>query len=279
MKNLILSFFLMLLAFPAFAASGEKESTYERVMRTGTIRCGYILLPPEMIKDVNTGEFSGLSYDIMTEIGRRLDLKIDWAEEVNFQTLAEGLKTGRYDAVCFSLYRYTQQAKFVNYTTPLFFSETGVFVRADDTRFDDYTAKINDPATKISVIDGEMSQFIAAEEFPEAQTLSMPQLTDLSQMLVNVETKKADVAFINLLVADHYLKNNPGKLKNLAAYDPIRVFSHGFVYPKGEYDLGKMLDVAIEEMHDHGFIDKVLNKYDPEGRTYLRLQRPYRKGE
>ncbi|MCB1556441.1 MAG: hypothetical protein KDJ15_03915, partial [Alphaproteobacteria bacterium] len=40
------------------------DSGYDRVMRTGTIRCGYIAFPPYLMQDLNTGEFSGLAYDL-----------------------------------------------------------------------------------------------------------------------------------------------------------------------------------------------------------------------
>lgn len=120
-----------------------------------------------------------------------------------------------------------------------------------------------------------MSQFIAAEDYPKAKTASMSQLTDLSQMLKNVETGKADAAFVNGPVAAGYLEANPGKLKNIAAKKPIRYFSHGFMLPKGQYDFMRMLDLTLEEMHDHGVIQKILSKYDPAGKSYLRLARPY----
>lgn len=93
MKKFIL-ICLLLFSCPAIATDTGKESVYDRVIRTRAIRCGYIILPPEFSKDVNTGVFSGASYDIAEEIGRRLHLKVDWTEEVNFQTAATGLQSG-----------------------------------------------------------------------------------------------------------------------------------------------------------------------------------------
>lgn len=274
MKKLLLALALLLFALPAAAETG-KESTYDRVIRTGTLRCGYILLPPEMNKDPNSGSFSGISYDVAMELGRRLNLKVEWTEEVNFMTAIPGLKAGRFDAVCFSLYRMATMAREADFTTPLFYSSTGAFVRANDARFDGNLPAINDDKVTVATIDSEMSQFIAAEDYPKAKTLSMPQSTDLSQMLLAVESGKADVAFSNGLVASGYLKANPGKLRNIAADHPIRTFSHGFMFAKGQNDFGKMLDVTLAEMHDHGVIQKILSKTDPEGKSYLRVAKPY----
>ena len=272
MKKFLLAVLLLCLSLPVLAA--EKESAFDRVSRTKTLRCGYILLPPEFAKDPNTGAFSGMVYDVTQEIGKRLGLKIEWTEEVNFQSAIAGLQSSRYDAVCFSYYRYSQALMAADFSAPLFYSGTSVFVRADDHRFDKSLTGINSPDVKIATIDGEMSQFIAADDYPKAKTVSMPQLTDLSQMMKNVETKKADVAFVNSVVAAGYLKANPGKLRNVTAA-PIRLFSHGMVFAKGQYDLVRMIDLTIAEMHDHGVIDKILDKYDPSRKSYLRVARPY----
>ena len=275
-RLILLTLFLITFGITSVVAANAEESAYERVMRTKTLRCGYILgVAPEMMKDANTGKLSGISYDLIEEIGKRLDLKIDWSEEVGFGTMTAGLKAGRYDAVCFTLYRDTRRAPVGDFTVPLFYNAQGMFVRTDDTRFDKDKSLADKPAITIATVDGEMSQYIAAQDFPNAQTLSLPQSTDLAQMLENVATRKADVAFVNTLVALGYMKSNPGKLKEIHADSPIRVFSHGFLFDKGQYDLVKTIDITLEEMLDQGFVDKVLTKYDPQSKAYMRLKKPY----
>ena len=56
---------MALLSSSAFAA--DKESAYERVLRTGVLRCGYIAYPPHLIVDPATGTISGISHDIIEE--------------------------------------------------------------------------------------------------------------------------------------------------------------------------------------------------------------------
>ncbi|MGQ0527879.1 MAG: hypothetical protein ACT4OY_07645 [Alphaproteobacteria bacterium] len=65
---IILSFAFIL---PAFAA--ENASTFDRVMKSGTIRCGYPIWMPVIYKDAQTGELKGLLYDLMQEAGKRLE--------------------------------------------------------------------------------------------------------------------------------------------------------------------------------------------------------------
>ena len=77
--------------------SSAVESTYDRVMRTGTLRCGYINYPPHFQIDPATGQKSGISYDIANEMGRLLNLKIEWVEEVGWATTVETIKSGRIE--------------------------------------------------------------------------------------------------------------------------------------------------------------------------------------
>lgn len=54
MKKIILVFLLVIISLPAWA--GDDGSVYDRIMRTGTIRCGYGLWSVYLNKDPNTGK-------------------------------------------------------------------------------------------------------------------------------------------------------------------------------------------------------------------------------
>lgn len=102
MRRLLLLILLLTVA-PAFAAE-TKESAYDRVIRTGTIRCGYAISPPVMVQDPNTKKLSGLDYDLWQEIGKDLGLKIEFVEEAGWGNFIEGLRSNRYDAFCTELW-------------------------------------------------------------------------------------------------------------------------------------------------------------------------------
>ena len=76
----VTSFLTVQFMVPQNADSGavslpkEKESVYERVIRTGKIRCGYAVWQPVLMKDPNTGAFSGVYYDYMNLLAARLGL-------------------------------------------------------------------------------------------------------------------------------------------------------------------------------------------------------------
>ena len=278
--RLVTALFATLLAFTPLAAHAAeapaRESAYDRVMRTGTLRCGYILIPPEFSKDLDTGEFSGVAADVMNEIAKRLSLKIDWVEEVNFTTMGTGLQTGRYDAICFSLYRMTAATRVMAYTRPLFYSGTGIYVRADDHRFDDKPLTVfNSPDIRITTVDAEMSSTIARDSFPLAKTVSMPTGTDLSQLLLNIVDGKADVTFLSGVIASGFIKANPDRVRDIAKGQPLQIFSHGIAYAPQDIALGQMLNIAIDEMDEQGKLREIIAKHELIPGAYLRVARHY----
>src|SRR5580704_1928032 len=123
--------------------SAAAETTYQRVLRTGEIRCAYEPYAPALSKDPNTGQLSGIFYDVVEEIGRRLNLKINWVEEVGYGVIPEGFVTDRYDAFCNTVFPTAERSRGGAFTIPIFYSSVDVFVRADDHRFDNDLSKLD----------------------------------------------------------------------------------------------------------------------------------------
>lgn len=55
--------------------ASKQETTFERVLRTGVIRCGYPVWPPSNIVDPNTKILSGYSHDLTEAVADELSLK------------------------------------------------------------------------------------------------------------------------------------------------------------------------------------------------------------
>src|SRR5690349_1133348 len=90
---------------PSEAAPQKTHSVRDRVLDSSTIRAAYLVRPPNIIKDPNTGELSGIFVDILNEIGRRTGLQVQWVEEVTWSTMIEGLNSNRYDIVGTGIWR------------------------------------------------------------------------------------------------------------------------------------------------------------------------------
>ena len=245
----------------AGAEQEGQESTSARVLRTGVIRCAYANNPPVFIKDPNTGALSGIFYDVMNEVGKRLKVKIEWVEEVGYGVIEEGLAADRYDAFCATVWPTPERSRGAAFTIPLYYSAVDLFVRSDDHRFDADTAKLNDPGITFSVRDGDISQTFTNAAFPAAHQISVPELSDILQPLDDVVHHKADATISDPALLLRYARANPGKLIDLAATRPLRVSPNTIMIKPNQYQFKVMLDVTLTDLLNSGFIKRTLAKY------------------
>ncbi len=275
-----MKFFLTLCAllspFSAYAADTAKESTYDRVLRTGVIRCGYINYPPHLIVDPATKAISGISHDIIEEAARVLGLKVEWAEEVGWANTVETLRTGRVDAICTSFWQNPVEGKYVGFTVPTYYSAVGAYVKADNKTLKADLSNINDPAVRISASDGAISFFIAQQDYPKATVVSLPNMTDETQMLMEVDSGKADITFIETYLGEKFIKANAGSLKNLTPQKSVRIFGDTFAIPMGDTALKSMLDSALIPMIEGGTVDRIIKEYEEVPNGILRVAAPYK---
>jgi len=253
----------------------KQETAFERVLRTNTLRCGYGIWAPGLIKDAQTGKLSGIFYDYLEAIGKHTGLKIEWTGEVGWGDFPEALNSGRIDAMCFGAWPKAMTAREVMFTEPVYYLPINAYVRVDDRRFDHAPEKINSPDVTISTMDSEISSQLAASNFSQAKTFSIPQLSDASNLLLNVATGKADVTFTDTWTAVAFMKQNPDKLKLVQLDRPLRLFGHTIPVARGETTLLNFLNTATDEIFDSGELDAIIRKYEDMPDVLLHRPRPY----
>ena len=241
--------------------AAKQETAFERVMRTGTLRCGYIISPPFLAVDPATGAKSGLAIDYVNAIGKELNLKIEWAEEVGWGVFAEGLKAGRYDALCYPLWEAGQRARVALFTTPLYDSDLSMLSRADDARFKDGLKSINKTDIIMATVEGDISQALHAQKFPLTKELALPAGTDSGQYFMNIVTRKADVGPVFKYEMEKFNENSPVKLKIIGNNEPVQSFRTGLTVAQGEVNLKLMLDSAIHTLLRSGEAAAIIAKY------------------
>jgi len=255
--------------------SAHAESAYDRVMRTGVIRCAYFVVPPEFNKDPNTGKLSGIGYEVTEAVAHLLSLHVDWVEEVGFGEQAAGLSANRYDAVCSSVFNRASLSRVADFTIPFMYTPVGAFIRLGDSRFNKGVVSINDPSMTIATIDGAADE-IADVDFPNARKFSMPQSSSIAMLLDSVATKKADVTFTYLANFYRYDKMNPGKLSVLKTDRPLRAYGNTLMIGRGESEFRDMLNTALNELLNSGAVDAIIAKYEAVPGSYYRVNSPYR---
>ena len=279
--KLILSVFLIL----TFSSCNQKskevntianQSVYERVIEKDKIRAAFLNYPPACMKDTKTGDMSGIFVEVLQKACDNIGLELEWSEEVDWGGQIAGLNADRYDIVGSPVWANVVRGTQTTLSTSVYYSGIGVYVRADDNRFDKDFSKINSEGVKVGTIDGETSSLIADQDFPNATKVSSIQLTDISQKFLDLTSSKCDVVLAEPYFAYEYEKNNPGSIKNIAIDSPIRLFGNCYMFKKNEFQMKHMLDVAIQDLINSGYVDKIIQKYEPAPGLFYRVAKPYR---
>jgi polar amino acid transport system substrate-binding protein len=272
----------LLIVSLAFSACGTKPasesvraSALDRIQKTRTLRCSYLIYSPYFRKDPNTGKLSGIFHDLMEQLGKNAGLKIDWVEQVGYENIFPGLNTDRYDVFAGGLWPNSTRAQAAFFTIPVFYSVIKAWGRPDDKRFVNNLSAINSPSVRIAMIDGAMEDIIAKTDFPEAKRVSLPELSPFTQNLLNITSGKADVTFAEPSIVAEFLATNPGKLKEIAPEHPLRIFGNSLVIKLGDLQLQEFLDVALRELLYSGAVDKILRMYEPVPNAFPRVAKPY----
>lgn len=260
LTRFFLSFFLIGL-MPDISHAGDGKSAYDRVISTNVLRCGYGIFEPFLFVDPNTGVLSGASVDIMEEFGRQAGVKIEWVEEVDWGQIPAALQSGRIDAMCATIWATPQRGKFIGFTRPLFYSTVEAIARADDGRFDNNLAAINRSDVTISTNDGDVSEEVAAKDFPKAKVFAKAQIAGEAQLLLNVSTGKADITFTNPSVLRTFNATNQNALKLVPLPKPIRQYANVMAVDIHEDALLKMIDSGMAGLIRDGSINRILDKY------------------
>jgi len=254
----------------------SNKLVYDRVTSIKVLKAAYLNYPPACMKDTKTGAMSGIFVDVLTKACENLGIKLEWSEEVGWASQIEGLNANRYDIVGSPVWANVVRGTKTTLSTPLYYSGIGVYVRNNDTRFDKDLTKINSPEVKVGTIDGETSAIIADQDYPKAQKYSSTQQTDISQKFLDLVSNKCDVVFAEPYYGYEYLKNNPGTIKNIAAENPIRLFGNCYMFKMNEFQMKQMLDISIQDLINSGYVEKMMQKYEPSPNLFYRTALPYK---
>src|SRR5690349_9056222 len=91
---------------------------------------------PLNFADPKTGEGIGWEYDAFNEIGKRLNLKVEW-KQASWDTMIEAVRNGQFDVGMDGITITDERKKQVDFSDPYMVSQQFMLVRADEKRFTD----------------------------------------------------------------------------------------------------------------------------------------------
>jgi ABC-type amino acid transport substrate-binding protein len=239
------------------------------VKNTHVLRAAYINYPPSMTVDPNTKAKTGIMPDVIGEIGKAMGVQVNYVEETTFASMTDTLGSGRADIVVSGIWPSSTRALQADFSRVVYYSPVYAYVRSDDKRFDGKLGAINNSSVRVATIDGEMSSIVAQSDYTSAAVVSLPQQDDVSQLLLQLTSKKADVTFVEPAIADQFLAKNPGSIRRVTGVEPVRLFPNTFLFRKGDTALRDAINISIVELTNSRKISAVIKPYDPDGSHFI----------
>lgn len=267
--SLLLTSLVVLAGCNRNGESDRAQSGVDRVVQSRTINAAYINYPPSFVVDPNTHRKTGIMNDAAVAVAEAMEVRLNYVEETTWATMIDSLNSGRVDMVVSGIWPSSTRALRADFSRVVYYSPIFAYVRANDSRFDGGLDRINDPAVRIATLDGELSAIVARTDYPRARAVAFPQQTDISQLLLQLTSNRADVTFVEAAVAAEYLARNPGSVRRVANVRPVRIFPNTFLFRKGDTGLRDAVNVALVELTNSGRLEGIVRRYDPATENFV----------
>jgi len=237
-----------------------EESVLEKVKDSGKLYVGYAIYPPYIQKDLDTGELSGYTIDLVENIADQMGVEVEYVES-SWQSFASDLQTDRYDLFAGPLFSTIKRSMEIDFPTPYgYFSSVAGLVREDDFRFNEIS-DLDQKGVIIAVPQGWSAHEYAIKHFTKATIKSFKQ-EGPTLALIDVINGNSDVSLADGPAVQQYLENNPNqKVKPLFLDNPPAIVPAGFGIRKGDSVWLEFLDQSVENLRVSGDLDSLAKEY------------------
>ncbi|GAA3650517.1 basic amino acid ABC transporter substrate-binding protein [Nocardioides ginsengisoli] len=245
---------LTVLAFGACGSSDSgKTATGANVISKGTLTvCSDVPYPPfEDFDKTSPSGFKGFDVDIVSDIAKQLKLKLK-IQDSSFDALQSGqaLNAGQCDLVASAMTITDDRKKNLDFSDGYYDSKQSLLV-PDNSKI----ASINDlKGVKVGVQQGTTGKTYTEQNAKGADIVTFPSDAEMYQAI-----KAGQVQAL--------LQDLPVNLNHVAdgGYKIVETYNtneqYGLAIKKGNEQLVKDVNKALEKMHSDGSYDALYNKY------------------
>ncbi|MDF1542351.1 MAG: transporter substrate-binding domain-containing protein [Anaerosomatales bacterium] len=202
------------------------------------------------------GEIVGFDVDIANEIAERIGRTPEMVSPVPFDTLIQGLRDGRYDALVASHGITDERKEQVDFSRPYYRSGAQTFVAEDNTTI---TSTDDLPGARIGVVKAStylaLAQDITGEGNVTTYESDIVALQDLT-------TGRLDAVITDKLVG--FIAMDESDLAIKAVGDVLEQDEMGIAVQKGDTELLNAVNDALEEMIADGTYEEISLRWFPE---------------
>jgi polar amino acid transport system substrate-binding protein len=256
-KSVFLFFALLGLCGCNQARQTAATSTVDKIRSSHELHAAYIVYPPFVTKDPNSGTLSGFFIDLMNQIASYGDFKVTY-EEAKWSTMVAGLESNRYDLVVSGIFPTIPRSFSVSFAEPIMYvGLSGVVPKNDQTVWTE--ERLKTAGLRIAVVSGEVGHEYVRRALPDAKPIVLD-TADISRAPAEVAYGRADIALAEGISCTEFAAQNPN-VKAIFVNPPLQVFGTTFMLRRGDVEWRNFLNTAIEFLEASGNIRKLEAKY------------------
>ncbi|MBO4678194.1 MAG: transporter substrate-binding domain-containing protein [Lachnospiraceae bacterium] len=197
----------------------------------------------------------GFDVDIITEVARRLGLKVNI-----INTSWDGIFAGidnNYDVVCSACTITEERKQSMLFSTPYISNYQAVILKAGDTK---KISSFNDLDGMTVALQKETTSDELMSDYKSTGTIDIEIVANekVLSCFTQLDNGEVDAVVVDSTVADGYLAKNPDKY--IYAYkDEAEAESFGIAIGKNNEALKKVIDEVLADMEADGFIKESLD--------------------
>lgn len=251
---------LVALSIALAACGGAKVANHlDSIKQAGVIKVGTSADYPPFESVDETGNKVGFDVDLMTEVAKRLGVKLEWVD-MPFDSLIAAVQEGKIDA-SISAFNYSEERdKMIDFSDPYYTSEDSFTVA------DAFTGTIANPPDvakyKVGVQTGTTQDSWLTDNLVKDGALPDANLfryDRVDQAMLDLKSGRIDVMMSDYVPAQALAKQLGG----------LKIVYHGvlssgpmnIVVPDKDVELQKAINEIIKQLQDEGFIEKLAIKY------------------
>ncbi|EUJ30758.1 cystine ABC transporter substrate-binding lipoprotein [Listeria floridensis FSL S10-1187] len=233
-------------------SSSSKENEMTKIEKSGTITVGTEgTYRPFTFHDEDTNKLTGFDVDVVTEIAKRLDLKVKF-EETQWDSMFAGLNASRFDVIANQVGINSEREKKYDLSEP-YSTSTAVIV----------TAKDNDKIKTMADLKGvKVAQSLTSNYGKIAQEAGadIQSVDGLSQSLTLIKQGRIDATVNDKLAVLDYMKETGDTSVKIAAELDKETSSSAFAFRK-DTGIKAKFDKELTAMKKDGTLKKISEKW------------------
>jgi len=237
------------------------DSTLDRITKEKVLRVGYIVYPPAVVKDPQTGELSGEFVDIARYIADEIGARLEF-HETSWSTFVAGLQAGQYDISIAPTYAKVSRAASVHFSEPIaYLGNSAVVLKNNSSLSGVKTAQEFDhKGLRVAVVQGEAAHEFATTHFKNAQVIVLSG-SDLSAPCIAVISGQADVGLTDAYVTSRCAAEHT-QLLDVFASNPYDLSPMAWSVRNSDVSLLIFINNSLEYVSSSGRLREIESKYN-----------------